>query len=106
MAHHKSWLFAVCLDLVHDKHLVCLFEMTREKNLLLCRVLNKAHGKAWLCLAMCQIKHTAKHDFAVCYIFTVCPHSKEVLYRVPHRKHMANYRAQDKEPDSGSEVIR
>ena len=51
-------------------------------------------------------KHTAKHDFIVCYIFTECPHDIEVLCRVPDRKHMTNYRAHDKEPDFGSEVIR
>ena len=51
---------------------------------------------------MCQKKHTAKHDFAVYYIFAVCAHGKKIVWRVPNRKHTANYRAHGKEPDYGS----
>ena len=39
--------------------------------------------------AVYQKKHTAKHIFTVCHIFAVCAHSKEVLCRVPGRKHTA-----------------
>ena len=42
--------------------------------------------------------------FAVCNIFTVCAHNKELLCQVLNKKHTANYRTHGKEPVSGSTV--
>jgi len=47
-------------------------------------------------------KHTAKYISTVCYIFTVCIHGKEVVRRLPDKKHTTNYRAHGKKPVFGS----
>ena len=53
-------------------------------------------------LPCAKIRHTAKHIFAVCYIFAVCAHDKEVVYRVFDKKHTANFPSHDKLEVSGS----
>ena len=59
----KFYCFAVCQKKVHGK-------------IFLCRVSKKTHGKVMLCRvsqkSCAKKKHTANHDFAVCFSFVVC----------------------------------
>jgi hypothetical protein len=68
---------------------------------------SRSEEKFFYYFAMCQKKahdknRTVKHDLAVYYIFAVCAHGREILYRVPDRNYTANYRALGIEPDSDS----
>jgi len=90
------------------------FKVRRQKKIYYFAVCqNKTHGKVRVSkkhtanyfFAVCKKKHMAKHVSTVCYIFAVCTHGKEVLCRVPNKKHTVNYQAHRKGPVSGSDYL-
>ena len=75
------------------------FEMRREKNFITLPCAKIKHrAKHGAKKSMCQKNTQQSMTLAVCYIFTMCAHDKEILYRVPNRKYTANYWAKCRIP--------
>ena len=88
MKRQEKFIILLCARIQHMAK--SCFTMCHEKT----------YGKVFF-FAVCKKKYTAKHVFAMCYIFAVCAHGKEVIYCVSDRKHVANYRAH-----SGSATVK
>ena len=94
-----AWSTTCCIVCEEQKK---KFEVRRDKNFITLSYAKIKHTAKYG-FAVCQKKHTTKYDFVVCQIFAGCAHGKQPFCRVPYGKHTANYRAHDKELDSGSE---
>ena len=76
VVRREFFYFAVCLNKTYGKACIC-------------RVSEKSTRQS-MALPCAKKMHTAKHDFAVCYIFAMCAHGQGLLCHVPDRKHTAN----------------